>query len=107
MRPRKPRQSSDHNSNSSISSSLCPPSRSASAHAMAVVQVTDIQVHNNPAPFMAPLEFEISFQCVAELADGLSNWRELQARLWWWGDEARAGSAPGAGGNTHLLWLLM
>lgn len=37
---------------------------------MSLVNIANINVLNNPAPFNSPLEFEITFECNAELKDG-------------------------------------
>ncbi|KAI9311853.1 histone chaperone [Dichotomocladium elegans] len=41
---------------------------------MSLVNILNINVLNNPAPFNSPLEFEITFECNAELKDDL-EWR--------------------------------
>jgi hypothetical protein len=38
--------------------------------AMAYVDVKNIVVLDNPAPFLAPFRFEITFDCTGPLADG-------------------------------------
>lgn len=37
---------------------------------MAAVNVTSVQVLNNPNTFFAPLQFEISYECHCELQEG-------------------------------------
>ena len=37
---------------------------------MSVVSVLNVAVHNNPAPFTAPYEFEITFECLEPLQKG-------------------------------------
>lgn len=37
---------------------------------MALVNILNVVVHDNPAPFSNPLQFEITFQCEQELQDG-------------------------------------
>lgn len=38
---------------------------------MALVQVTDVAVLNNPARFTDPFQFEIQFECLQELSEGI------------------------------------
>jgi hypothetical protein len=38
---------------------------------MALVTLTDVQVLNNPAGFSDPYQFEITFECIKELQDGV------------------------------------
>jgi histone chaperone ASF1 len=40
---------------------------------MSVVNITNIKVLNNPTLFTADYQFEITFECISELADGMSN----------------------------------
>lgn len=37
---------------------------------MSVVSLLNVAVRNNPAPFTAPYEFEITFECVEQLKSG-------------------------------------
>lgn len=37
---------------------------------MSLVNVTSVNVLSNPAPFVAPFEFEITFECLGELKMG-------------------------------------
>ena len=37
---------------------------------MAKVHILNVTVHNNPAPFFTPFQFEIHFECLEELQDG-------------------------------------
>ncbi len=37
---------------------------------MAKVHILNVTVHNNPAPFITPFQFEIHFECLEELQDG-------------------------------------
>ena len=37
---------------------------------MAAVNVTNVAILNNPALFNQPLQFEIQYECVSNLADG-------------------------------------
>ena len=37
---------------------------------MAAVNVTNVAILNNPALFSQPLQFEIQYECVTNLADG-------------------------------------
>jgi hypothetical protein len=37
---------------------------------MALVNVSNVVVHNNPAQFLAPFQFEVTFECSMELQDG-------------------------------------
>ena len=39
---------------------------------MAKVHILNVTVHNNPAPFFTPFQFEIHFECLEELQDGIS-----------------------------------
>ena len=40
---------------------------------MAKVHILNVTVHNNPAPFFTPFQFEIHFECLEELQDGLKQ----------------------------------
>ena len=40
---------------------------------MAKVHLLNVTVHNNPAPFYTPFQFEIHFECLEELQDGELN----------------------------------
>jgi hypothetical protein len=37
---------------------------------MALVNILNVEVLDNPAPFGNPFQFEITFECVAALEDG-------------------------------------
>jgi histone chaperone ASF1 len=37
---------------------------------MSVVSLLGVKVLNNPAPFTAPYEFEITFECLEQLKEG-------------------------------------
>jgi len=37
---------------------------------MSVVSLLGVKVLNNPAPFVAPYEFEITFECLEQLREG-------------------------------------
>lgn len=37
---------------------------------MAKVHLLNVAVHNNPATFFTPFQFEIHFECLEELQDG-------------------------------------
>jgi ASF1 like histone chaperone len=37
---------------------------------MSVVSLLGVKVLNNPAPFNAPYEFEITFECLEQLREG-------------------------------------
>ncbi|KAJ0099350.1 hypothetical protein Patl1_21393 [Pistacia atlantica] len=37
---------------------------------MSAVNITNVTVLDNPAPFSSPFQFEISYECVAPLKDG-------------------------------------
>ncbi len=39
---------------------------------MAKVHILNVTVHNNPATFYTPFQFEIHFECLEELQDGLN-----------------------------------
>ena len=39
---------------------------------MAKVHILNVTVHNNPATFFTPFQFEIHFECLEELQDGKS-----------------------------------
>jgi len=41
---------------------------------MAAVSLLNVSVRNNPAPFNAPYEFEITFECLETLAKDL-EWK--------------------------------
>jgi hypothetical protein len=38
---------------------------------MAKVHILNVTVHNNPATFFTPFQFEIHFECLEELQDGI------------------------------------
>lgn len=38
---------------------------------MSVVSLLGVKVLNNPAPFLAPYEFEITFECLEQLQKGM------------------------------------
>ena len=37
---------------------------------MALVNITNVTVLDNPAPFTNQFSFEVTFECIQELADG-------------------------------------
>lgn len=37
---------------------------------MSVVSLLGVKILNNPAPFLAPYEFEITFECLEQLQKG-------------------------------------
>lgn len=37
---------------------------------MSCINVTSVQVLNNPATFTTPLQFEISFECLSPIQEG-------------------------------------
>ena len=37
---------------------------------MALVNITNVVVLDNPAPFTSPFSFEVTFECLQELHDG-------------------------------------
>lgn len=39
---------------------------------MSVVSLLGVKVLNNPAPFLAPYQFEITFECLEQLQKGKS-----------------------------------
>lgn len=43
---------------------------------MSCVNVTNVQVLNNPSAFSMPLQFEVSFECIAPLSDDL-EWKMI------------------------------
>ena len=54
---------------------------------MAAVSVTSVRVLDNPAPFTNPLQFEIQYECLYDLADGEGGeggagwWRSVGGEL--------------------------
>jgi histone chaperone ASF1 len=38
---------------------------------MSVVSLLGVKVLNNPAPFTSPYEFEITFECLEQLREGI------------------------------------
>ena len=40
---------------------------------MSSVNITNVQVLDNPAKWPAPLQFEITFECLTPLQEGASN----------------------------------
>lgn len=70
---------------------------------MSVVSLLGVKVLNNPAPFNAPYEFEITFECLEQLREGrlqqinscaltrvlikaITNRSRMEADLRWVGD---------------------
>jgi len=45
---------------------------------MSVVSLLGVEVKNNPAPFGAPYEFEITFECLEQLQKGAHACRIAQ-----------------------------
>lgn len=43
-----------------------------SLFAMSAVNITNVTVLDNPAPFLSPFQFEISYECLTPLKDGNS-----------------------------------
>jgi hypothetical protein len=43
---------------------------------MALINVLNITVHNNPAGFLDPFQFEVTFECTGKLEDDL-EWRVI------------------------------
>ena len=39
---------------------------------MAKVQVCNVNVLNNPSPFNSPFQFELTFECIEELQEGMN-----------------------------------
>lgn len=39
---------------------------------MSAVNITSVNVLDNPAPFLNPLQFEIHYECLVDLAEGVS-----------------------------------
>ena len=65
---------------------------------MALVNVSNVIVHNNPTHFTAPFQFEVTFECVQELQDG-----ECPCLIRWLcgcGVAVRVGEERGSG----VLW---
>jgi hypothetical protein len=48
---------------------------------MSVVSLLGVEVKNNPAPFDAPYEFEITFECLEQLQKGMFKESLLRAVL--------------------------
>lgn len=38
---------------------------------MAKIQLTDVRVLDNPSPFLNPFQFELTFECIEELKEGM------------------------------------
>lgn len=50
---------------------------------MSVVSLLGAKLVNNPAPFLAPYQFEITFECLEQLQKGEScAWSSLEIELW-------------------------
>lgn len=45
---------------------------------MAKVHICDVKVLNNPCPFFSPFQFEIVFECIDEIPEGICN------KIWVW-----------------------
>lgn len=39
---------------------------------MSVVSLLGVKIQNNPAPFFAPYQFEITFECLEQLQKGIT-----------------------------------
>lgn len=50
------------------------PANNSKIKRMAFVNITNVIVDNNPAPFLSQLKFHITFECLRELSD-LIEWR--------------------------------
>jgi histone chaperone ASF1 len=37
---------------------------------MAAINITNVVIQNNPAPFLAPFHLQITFECLKELTEG-------------------------------------
>ena len=37
---------------------------------MSNINITNIKIMNNPAPFQSPLSFQITFECLKDLPEG-------------------------------------
>lgn len=48
---------------------------------MAKVHILNVTVHNNPAPFFTPFQFEINFECLEELQDGKINLKYILGKI--------------------------
>lgn len=44
---------------------------------MAKVHLLNVAVHNNPATFFTPFQFEIHFECLEELQDGMFDSKKI------------------------------
>lgn len=48
---------------------------------MAKVQLCNVVVLDNPAPFFNPFQFELTFECIEELKEGMYFWRITRGSL--------------------------
>lgn len=49
---------------------------------MSVVSLLGVKIVNNPAPFLAPYQFEITFECLEQLQKGIYAFFELEIWLY-------------------------
>lgn len=70
---------------------------------MSVVSLLNVDVRNNPAPFTAPYEFEITFECVEQLKSGMRIPKALQytLALTFW--QIWSGSSPMSAPRLRML----
>jgi histone chaperone ASF1 len=40
---------------------------------MSIVNITNVAVLNNPAPLLTPFSFEITFECMTQLKEGITH----------------------------------
>ncbi len=75
-----------------------------SVRLMASINVLNIEIPNNPAPFLAPFMFEVTFECFAPLEEGATNgrphprgfWVAVVARLFFFSFPERSCAAGGS-----------
>lgn len=53
---------------------------------MALVNICDVTVLNNPSSFLKPFQFEITFECHEDLSEGKKTTLQLKTKIIKWMD---------------------
>ncbi|KAF3539937.1 hypothetical protein F2Q69_00020020 [Brassica cretica] len=64
---------------------------------MSAINITNVTALDNPAPFVSPFQFEISYECLTSLKDG-----DGLLRLFWSGELWSGKSWLGVGCSADL-----
>lgn len=51
---------------------------------MAKVQLANVAVLDNPSPFLNPFQFEVTFECIEELKEGMFGAEKKIYKLLYW-----------------------